>query len=275
MRFKVFLPVTKVVERGIPLSGLRGELPRGLLAVLLVSSLLVNFSAVVVAQDAVLDDGATALAEAPGRAPNLPDGINDAFLDPEMKVEDYIKRFETESREVFACRHQILKAIQLQPGMEVADVGSGTGLYLGPLSQGVTETGKVYAVDIAPQFVKHLRQRAKHEGLDNVRVVLCSDHDVNLKPNSIDRVFICDVYHHFEYPEASLKSIYEAMKDDAKLILVDFHREVEGDRKEWLMGHIRAPQSVFKQEFIDAGFKFEEEVKIDGFKENYLLRFGK
>ncbi len=70
--------------------------------------------------------------DAAKRADNLPAGINDSFLDPNMKVEDFIKRFEVESREVFACRKQILEAIQLKPGMAVADVGSGTGLYLGP-----------------------------------------------------------------------------------------------------------------------------------------------
>ena len=61
------------------------------------------------------------------RADNLPSGINDSFLDPNMNVEDFIKRFEVESREVFACREQILAALQLKPGMAVADVGSGTG----------------------------------------------------------------------------------------------------------------------------------------------------
>ncbi|MCA9131867.1 MAG: methyltransferase domain-containing protein [Planctomycetales bacterium] len=219
--------------------------------------------------------GQVATAEPAARAENLPKGINDSFLDPEMKVEDYVNRFETESREVFACRQQILAAVHLEPGMAVADVGSGTGLYLGAFSRAVGPDGQVYAVDIAPNFIKYLRQRATDEGLKNVQVVLCSDRDVNLKPGSIDRAFICDVYHHFEYPASSLKSIYQALRPGGQLILVDFHREVDGERKEWLFNHIRAPQSVFKQEILDAGFKFEEEVSIDGFKENYFLRFSR
>ena len=211
------------------------------------------------------------------RADNLPSGINDSFLDPNMNVEDFIKRFEVESREVFACREQILAALQLKPGMAVADVGSGTGLYLRPLSRSVEKEGKVFAIDISPKFFKHLRDRAKEENLENVEVVLCSDRDVNLRENTIDRAFICDVYHHFEYPESSLKSIHRAMRTGGKLILVDFHREpeVSRERKQWLQGHIRAPLETFKQEIIDAGFKFEEQVAIDGFSENYLLRFSK
>ncbi|MCE3018253.1 MAG: class I SAM-dependent methyltransferase [Pirellula sp.] len=211
------------------------------------------------------------------RAENIPSGINDSFLDPNMNVEQFIKRFEVESREVFACRAQILEAIQLKPGMAVADVGSGTGLYLRPLSRSVGDDGKVYAIDIAPKFVKHLRDRANDEMLGNVEVVLCSDRDINLKGNSIDRAFLCDVYHHFEYPEGSLKSIYRAMRTGGKLILVDFHRapDVSPERKQWLQGHIRAPLETFKQEIIDAGFRFDEQVAIDGFSENYLLRFTK
>ena len=235
---------------------------------------LMSFSTSGFGQD-TKGEGAT--KEEEKRADNLPSGINDSFLDPNMNVEDFIKRFEVESREVFACREQILAALQLQPGMAVADVGSGTGLYLRPLSRSVDKEGKVYAIDISPKFFKHLRDRAKEEKLENVEVVLCSDRDVNLKADSIDRAFICDVYHHFEYPESSLKSIYRAMRTGGKLIVVDFHREpdVSRERKQWLLGHIRAPLETFKQEIIQAGFQFEEEVAIDGFSENYLLRFSK
>ncbi len=212
--------------------------------------------------------------QAENRPENLPANINDSFLDPNMKVEDFIARFEIESREVFACREQILSAIQLKPGMSVADIGSGTGLYLRALSKSVGDEGTVFAVDISPNFVKHLRERSRTEELNNVEVVLCSDRSANLKPNSIDRAFICDVYHHFEFPQSSMESIFRAMRKGGKLILVDFDR-IEGQSREWLLGHIRAPKSVFKQEVIDAGFRFEEEVEIDGFEENYLLRFVK
>ncbi|MEM8732821.1 MAG: methyltransferase domain-containing protein [Planctomycetota bacterium] len=219
----------------------------------------------------------TVSAEAEGkvnRPENLPSGINDSFLDPDMNVEDFIARFEIESREVFACREQILAALQLKEGMDVADIGSGTGLYLKALSTTVGKEGSVYAVDISPNFIKHLRKRAKDEVLRNVEVVMCSDRDANLKPDSIDRAFICDVYHHFEYPAASMKSILRSMRKGGKLVVVDFDR-IPGKSRDWLLGHIRAPKEVFRQEIIDAGFAFDEEIKVDGFEENYLLRFTK
>ncbi|MCA9192281.1 MAG: class I SAM-dependent methyltransferase [Planctomycetales bacterium] len=209
------------------------------------------------------------------RAANLPSGINDNFLSPELDPEEFIKRFEVESREVFACREQILASIQLSKGMSVADVGAGTGLYMKALSKSVGESGHVYSVDISPNFVKHLRKRATDEGLDNVEVVFCNDRNSNLKPGSVDRVFICDTYHHFEYPASTLASIHAALRPGGKLILVDFTNKGEGDRGQWLNNHIRAPKEVFQQEIEDAGFDLEEEVNVEGFKENYLLRFTK
>ncbi|MCA9160795.1 MAG: class I SAM-dependent methyltransferase, partial [Planctomycetales bacterium] len=158
------------------------------------------------------------------------------------------------------------------------DVGAGTGLYMKALSRSVGESGKVFAVDISPNFVKHLRDRSKTEGLSNVEVVLCSDRNANLPKNSVDRIFICDVYHHFEYPALTMQSLHDALRQDGKLILVDFHRapkESDEQRRSWLSGHIRAPQETFKQEIIDAGFHFDQEVTIDGFQENYLLQFTK
>lgn len=250
----------------------------GLLVVATYVSLTASWLAAQTAQleAAPAQSAATQPAEADAqRAENLPAGINDSFLDPEMKVEDFVKRFETESREVFSSRQEILKAVQLEPGMAIADIGSGTGLYIGPFSKAVGDQGKVYAVDISPNFVKHLRKRVKDEHLANAEVVLCTDRDVNLKPNSVDRVFICDVYHHFEYPESSLASIRAALRPGGQLILIDFRNDGEGERGEWLKGHVRAPKSVFKQEIIDAGFTFKEEVDIKGFHENYFLRFVK
>ena len=195
-----------------------------------------------------------------------------------MDPEEYIKRFEVESREVFACRRQILNALELQEGLSVGDIGAGTGLFMKALSQSVGQHGQVFAVEIAPSFVKHLRNRARDEGLNNVEIVFCSDRNSNLPKNSVDRLFICDVYHHFEFPALTMQSLYDAMRVGGMLVLVDFHRESNGvspERLEWLRGHVRAPQEVFRQEMEQAGFEFKDEVAVEGVQENYLIRVVK
>lgn len=212
------------------------------------------------------------------RAENLPDDINRGFLDPKMDPEEYIKRFEVESREVFSQRRAIVEALELSEGMAVADVGAGTGLFLKPLSVGVGKSGSVLAVDISPSFVKHLRTRIQSEELSNAKVIFCSDRQTNLDKNSVDRMLVCDTYHHFEYPSATVDSMYQALRPGGILVLVDFHRQpenVSSERTQWLMGHVRAPLEVFRQEIEAAGFRFKDQPKIEGFTENYLLRFTK
>ncbi len=201
-------------------------------------------------------------------------GINKNFVDPEMSVEDYVKRFEIESREVYLARKAILGELTISPGVSVADVGAGTGLFSRMFSKSVGEAGWVYAVDISPRFIEHINRQSDAMNLNNITGVLCAENSINLPPQSVDLVFVCDTYHHFEYPKSTLSSIYRALKPGGEFVVIDFDR-VPGKSREWLLGHVRAGKEVFRAEIMDAGFVLEEEVTIEGFKENYFLRFRK
>ena len=201
-------------------------------------------------------------------------GINKNFVDPEMSVEDYVKRFEIESREVYLARKAILGELTISPGVSVADVGAGTGLFSRMFSKSVGEAGWVYAVDISPRFIEHINRQSDAMTLNNITGVLCAENSINLPPQSVDLVFVCDTYHHFEYPKSTLSSIYRALKPGGEFVVIDFDR-VPGKSREWLLGHVRAGKEVFRAEIMDAGFVLEEEVTIEGFKENYFLRFRK
>src|SRR5262245_17397316 len=85
--------------------------------------------------------------------------INKSFENPDVK--DFIGKFEVESREVYTHRKEIVAACKLKPGMAVADVGAGTGLFTRLFAKEVGEKGKVYAVDIAPRFVEHIEKTCK------------------------------------------------------------------------------------------------------------------
>ena len=68
-------------------------------------------------------------------------GINDQFKDPNLKTEEWAGRFETESREVFAHRERIVKTSGVKPGMAVADIGAGTGLFTMLFAEAVGKAG--------------------------------------------------------------------------------------------------------------------------------------
>jgi predicted methyltransferase len=125
-------------------------------------------------------------------------GVNDPFRDPDAK--EFAKTFEVESREVFAAREQILRACKLRPGMAVADIGAGTGLFTRLFAATVGPRGKVY-VDIAANFLAHIKKTCAEARLGNVEIVKCTDRSCELKEGSIDLAFVCDTYHHFEFPK--------------------------------------------------------------------------
>ena len=201
-------------------------------------------------------------------------GLNSRFLDPNMEIDEWLERFEVESREVFKARERVLAACQIKPGMRVADIGAGTGFYSRLFADTVGGKGWIYSVDISPRFLQHINNVKQEQKIENITTVLGTDRSVGLAPNTVDLVFICDTYHHFEFPQSTLDSLYKAMKPDAHLVVIDFER-IPGKSREFILGHVRAGKDVFRREIEQAGFEFLEEVKVPSFEENYLLRFRK
>jgi ubiquinone/menaquinone biosynthesis C-methylase UbiE len=204
----------------------------------------------------------------------VPAGINDNFKDPELNVDQWLERFEVESREVYAAREAVLKACAIKPGERIADVGAGTGFFSQLFAKRTGWDGWVFSVDIAPKFLQHIAARATDDGIENLTTVLGTDVSIRLPPESVDVVFVCDTYHHFEDPPQTLASIYRALKPGGRLVLIDFER-IPGKSREFILGHVRAGKDVFKSEVIEAGFEYSDEVPIEAFEENYLLRFNK
>jgi ubiquinone/menaquinone biosynthesis C-methylase UbiE len=156
--------------------------------------------------------------------------------------------------------------------MKVADVGAGTGAFTVRLARTVGDSGKVYAVDIVPEFLKHINSVCKTEKINNVTGVLCTPTSVKLPAVSVDFVFICDAYHHFEYPLKTMHSIHQALRPHGRVLLVDFKR-IKGVSSDWIMGHVRAGQETVTKEITSSGFRLlGEPLKL---QENYCLVFEK
>lgn len=204
--------------------------------------------------------------------PGAPPELNEAFRDPD--VDQFVERFESESREVATLQNDILKILELKPGMRVADVGAGTGLYTIPMAEAVGAMGAVFAVDISPNFLNYIARRAQQQELVNVCTVLGTQDSTQLPPETLDLVFICDTYHHFEDPAAVLGSIHRSMKLGARLVIIDFDRR-EGVSSPFIMEHVRADAQTFIQEISSAGFRpiDMEEIDLPPFEENFMAIF--
>ena len=197
--------------------------------------------------------------------------INKSFKNPD--VDTFVGRFEREGRDAYDHRHEIVKACGLKPGMMVADIGAGTGLFTRMFASKIGLKGKVYSVDIAEEFVSHTEETARKAGFKNVVGIVCSQDSINLPPNSIDLAFICDTFHHFEFPYKTMLSIHKALRKDGRVVLIDFHR-IKGLSREWVFGHVRAGQEVFVKEIVETGFRQIDEKK-GLLKESYFVVFAK
>ncbi len=197
-------------------------------------------------------------------------GINKGFLSEKLDVKQFTKRFEGESREIFKHRTRIARAVGAKTGMSIADIGAGTGLFCKLFEKDVGSEGKVYAVDISPKFLEHLKKRFANSSV--VTPVMCTEKSTELPAASVDVAFVCDTYHHFEYPRNTLASLHASIRPGGSLVIVDFER-IPGVSREWTLKHVRAGKEVVTAEITAAGFELLEEVEVEGIKENYFLRF--
>nr|WP_286178394.1 methyltransferase domain-containing protein [Rhodopirellula sp. JC639] len=115
--------------------------------------------------------------------------------------------------------------LDLKPGMVLCDLGCGNGYWTLPMARKVGEEGAVYAVDIQPQMLQKLRQRADQFGLKNIRPVLGTIDDPKLPENEIDLLLMVDVYHEFSHPQSMLWEIRRSLTPTGVVALLEYRKE--------------------------------------------------
>lgn len=134
---------------------------------------------------------------------------------------------ERGSREREERPELLLAALDLAPGMAVADVGAGTGYYAGRIAARIGENGRVYAVDVQPQMLALLEDGMRRRGVRNVQPVLGTATDTGLPAGGIDLALMVDVYHELSHPREILESVARALKPGGRLVLVEYRAEDE------------------------------------------------
>ena len=159
-----------------------------------------------------------------------PDGIGKFYMGREIahvmgwQGARWLERPERKKEEEPA---KLMKAMEIKPGMAIADVGAGSGYHTFRMAELVGDKGTVYAVDIQPEMLKLINDKMKAENVVNVAPVKATEKDPNLKPKSIDRALMVDVYHEFNYPYEVTQKLVEALKPGGWLIFVEFRLEDE------------------------------------------------
>jgi len=198
-------------------------------------------------------------------------GINERF-EQGQNYGEFVDQFEREGREIYDKRIAILREVGLKPGMTVADIGAGSGLFTQLFAYEVGPRGRVHALEINPVMVNNIVRRAREVGLNNVEGRLGNAKSIPLPAGSLDVAFTSDVYHHFEFPQVILQAIRAALKPGGIFIVVDFER-IPGVSSERILSHVRAGKETVIKEIEAEGFRMVEEKKI--MQSNYFVRFQK
>jgi predicted methyltransferase len=125
------------------------------------------------------------------------------------------------ARDAWQRPDDVLRAMALAPSMTVAAVGAGTGYFAVRLARAVRQ-GAVIATDIEPDMVRYLEVRARREQLPNLRAVSASRTASGLAPNSVDAIFVVDVWHHLDDRASYARDLVAALRPGGRLIVVDF-----------------------------------------------------
>ena len=195
-------------------------------------------------------------------------GINDRYQDP--KPAEFVQRFERSGRDIYDFRDKIVEICGLKEGTDVADIGAGTGLFTRMFAAKVAPSGVVRAVDITDEFIEHIKGTCKAAGITNVVATVCAADDVGLPEASADVAFLCDTYHHLEFPQKTMASIRRALRPGGRLVVIDFERVPDKSPK-WILDHVRAGKETVRQEIEAAGFTFAEEQNF--LRENFVMIF--
>jgi ubiquinone/menaquinone biosynthesis C-methylase UbiE len=150
---------------------------------------------------------------------------------------------------------QLIRGLEIRPGMAVADIGAGSGYHTLRLSPAVGPQGVVYAEDIVEAYISGLRREAERRGMKNVRIVVGTADDPKLPPAAIDRAVLVHMYHEVESPYALLWNLATALKPGARVGVVDLDRRTQNHG---------TPPELLKCEFEAVGYRQLSHTVMDG-----------
>ena len=153
--------------------------------------------------------------------------------------ENVAKGLNGPNREATQKPGELIKSMGLEPGMTVADVGTGVGFMLPFLSRRVGPAGRVLAEDIFDDFLAGAKQTAEEQKLSNIAFIKGTETDPNLPEGQVDMELVLDAYHHFDYPEKMLAALRKALKPDGKLVIVEYYKRESAMPGGRALTHIR------------------------------------
>jgi ubiquinone/menaquinone biosynthesis C-methylase UbiE len=114
----------------------------------------------------------------------------------------------------------------------------------------------VYAADTNPEFLEFIRNTAATKGLSNVVTILATEGGPNLPENSIDIVFMRNVYHHLQDRVKYLGRLTSLLRRGGKIAVVEYRRSSAFSFRGLFRHYV--PVEVITREMAEAGYKLDQ-----------------
>lgn len=180
----------------------------------------------------------------------------------QLPADQYIKRMDNE-RDLKIP--EVVAKLRLKPGDIVADIGSGSGVFSIPMAKAIAPDGILYAVDIDQRMLDYVADRAKKEGVTNLRTVLGANDDPKLPVKTVDVAFFHRVLHMIEHRQVYVNATANYMKPDGRIVIIDKNPEQSPNSWMWL-----------KESDVDtwmAALAFYPAEHFDVFKDKYFVSY--
>ena len=172
--------------------------------------------------------------------------------------------FETPGRDQRLQINRVMDILGVRAGKSVADIGAGSGWFTVRAARRVGQ-GTVYAVDINPEAIRHINDRAAREKLANVKTILDKPDDPMLPEASVDAVLLLKTYHEVAQPVDLLRNLKAALRAGAKVGIIDRNGNGEDHGVD---------MDVVIREAAEAGYRLAARYDfVKGDKMDYFLVF--
>lgn len=177
------------------------------------------------------------------------------------------KNMEDNKNEIrkFLDPDAIIAQLDVQVGSIAADFGCGPGYFSIPFAKAVGEDGRVYAMDVLPQALETVTNKAKISGLANIvtsRVNLEKENGSKIEANYFDWIILKDMLFQNQKKDVIIKEAHRVLKNGGKMIVVEWNQSDSNIGPEV---KIRILENDLKKLFLDQGFSIEKNINAGTF----------
>jgi ubiquinone/menaquinone biosynthesis C-methylase UbiE len=147
----------------------------------------------------------------------------------------------------------VIRALAVQAGGTVVDLGAGTGYFALPLALAVGAAGRMIAVDAQDGMLELLRRKISSSVVSNIELVRAEADRIALPGSACDLIFLANVWHEIPDRVAVLAEAKRVLKAQGRIAILDWRPDVEPEHGPPLEHRLTPASAV--AELIAAGFQ--------------------